>query len=176
MAIYKLQWEDKKGYDSNKLTGQLYDVASYTVPAIDGDEFLVYFNDENQQACVYWKLFNGGARICLEQHIDLVMNLLDGKCYDQLFYDEIKQLAAAKADAAGFPRTWHEIPHELTWRELIDQLNRHPELLDEVAYVWTPVDSTVYYDDFSTIYGIEPFDSDNKASTDNPLSITLNIR
>lgn len=60
----------------------------------------------------------------------------------------------------------------MTWRELVDEILKHPELLDETAYVWTP-DSGIPHDDFAEVTGITPYDADAPADGENFLSINL---
>ena len=178
MAIRKVNWfrSTSKGRSFNRDVPhsceilQSWECVSFFEK---GDDFLVFHNEDNDQYAVYWKLYNGGELRCLNQHFDNLQALRDT---DDGFMDEVYEVFRKKAMDAGFPRTWHEIPRGLTWRELIKQLEEYPELLDEVAYVWTPTDPFVYDDDFTTIDGIEPYDGDETASAENFLSITLNVK
>ena len=59
----------------------------------------------------------------------------------------------------------------LTWRQLINEINEYPHLLDEPALVWVPNDCN--HPEFSHVKNVGPYDYDQPASKDNELSLYI---
>lgn len=59
----------------------------------------------------------------------------------------------------------------LTWRQLINEINEYPHLLDEPALVWVPNDCN--HPEFSHISSVDAFDASQPASKENELSINI---
>jgi hypothetical protein len=59
----------------------------------------------------------------------------------------------------------------ITWRQLINELQKYPHLLDEPALVWVPDDSN--HPLFSHISGVDALDASQPATKNNELSINI---
>ena len=60
----------------------------------------------------------------------------------------------------------------MTWRELINEINKYPDLLDEPAFVWAPMYRETD-DEFPEVSGIDAYYPDKPADRWNYLSINL---
>ena len=135
----------------------------------EDDDFVVYQNDENGMYAVYYKLANDGELISLARCFDELFCLTWNKLGDKL-QQTIEKAFKDDALGYGFPATHPEMGQYMTWRELRDQLNT---IESNVV-----LDMEVSIDDghsgFFKVWerSLSPYDLNQPAGSDNPLSIT----
>lgn len=169
MAFTFVDWHNNKEFPYWHYIQEEWESISFNK---EGDDFLVYYNTDNDEYAVYLKLGNNGMLCCLVKHFDLYSRLVDTN--DGLsaeLYGVIRQKAIDK----GFPESWHNIPNVMSWRMLIDMLQtKYADSLDDPAQVWIPEDMA--FDEFNLISDVSPYDLFDKKvgyKNNNPLSITL---
>ena len=148
MALKLLDWHSDKTIPYRSDIQDEYDSIEFFE---DGDDFLVYLNEDNGKYAVYYKLAHGGIVCSLIEHFDMYSRLVDTN--DGLS-KELYEVIARHAIGCGFPETHPPINVGVTWRQLIAKLGELPqEFLDTPAYVWRPDGGGT----LAAVYGIDPW-------------------
>lgn len=147
----------------------------------DGDDFLVYHNDENNMYAVYYKLWNNGELIALIDHQgdECDFNCMHSHSWtpDDAFSMKLYDLFQEHAMEYGFPEKHPPLgPDGMTWREIRDAINEMPEhMLDVPARVWLPGDIEYRESDmFPTFTSISAYYENKTPDWDNEYSFNLN--
>ena len=171
MAITYIDWRKDKNF---KYKREIEDELAGIEFNEDGDDFIVYYNDENGKYAVYYKLAEGGRICSLAEHFDLYSRIIDT---DDGFSDKLYALFEKEARENGFPLIHPRLTHYMTWRELRDRLNEFPDrILDMTAWVYVHSEATYATDGEFGILNVTPTYSEDDfkwVDEDNHMSISI---
>lgn len=149
----------------------LNDVEDGTEFFVDGDYYAVWElrqHDESGRVmrierAVYLDKAQDGILVCLDERMGFGLTLCDDG-YD----GKIADLLQKEALDCGFPL--HHPRKSMTWRELRSALDAidNEDILDMAVQVDDPLHGCFY-----SVSSLSPFDGEERASVDNPLSLTV---
>ena len=169
MAITYIDWRNDKDFKHKNDIQCVWEGCEFYE---EGDDFLVYHNEDNGKYAVYYKLHGDGVLVSLVEDFSNLMSM----SWDSTdnFMDRVESLFRQHALEHGFPGKHPELPkHYMTWRDLLNRLcDLDKEVLDMPAWVWVHDDAAMSEGDVPII-GLSTYNADLPISADNHLSISI---